>query len=81
MTTVRPDPHERGVFWVESTSNPEQEHRVDITEDMPLGGCGCAHFVCVVHPMWKRTGQIHRCRHLEAVREYLFRKFQEHESN
>ena len=75
---IRPD-RMHGVFWVASSTNPQQEHMVDITEERPLGACGCTRYVCYTLPHYTKTGEIKRCRHLEAVKEYLFRRFQDYE--
>ena len=54
-------------FWVQSNSNPEMRHRVDLGE----GACGCASFVCN-RAKWAATyGVQFRCRHIDAAREYF----------
>ena len=53
------------------------EHMVDITENAPLGGCGCTHHQCRAIPAWRKDGVINRCAHLKAVIEFIFNEAQQ----
>ena len=68
---VREDPHAFAVFWVESESETDMEHMVDLDDNKPLGGCGCAHYTCVCLPAFEKTGELKRCKHLIAVIEHV----------
>lgn len=58
---VRPDDYDVLVFWVQSDSRPNVEHRVDRTSYDGRGACSCEAFTF----NGKRT-----CKHLRRVMQY-----------
>lgn len=68
---VREDLHAFAVYWVESESEDDLEHMVDMEDNRPLGGCGCAHYSCVCLPAFEKTGELKRCKHITAVIEHI----------
>ena len=67
------------VYKVESRTNPEFPHRVDISDHKGFGSCSCKNWWCKVWPLVKdkkvsRFSEKARCAHLEAVFVYIFRR-------
>ena len=56
---------EVGRFWVESESNPDGEHLVDLLEHE----CGCASFTCRNREYREKFGHNFTCKHIQAARE------------
>ena len=54
-------------FFVQSGSNPDGRHLVDLLE----GQCGCADYVCRRRAYEAKTGSPYKCRHLRATREFF----------
>lgn len=54
-------------YWVQSESNPETRHLVDLFENQ----CGCADYVCRRRKYEQETGSPYRCRHILACREHF----------
>jgi hypothetical protein len=44
---------------------------VDMDDNRPLGGCGCAHYSFVCLPAFEKTGELQRCKHISAVIEHI----------
>lgn len=64
-------PGEAWRYFVNSKSSPDQRHLVDLTDNFPLGSCGCADYVCRRLPNYRKTGNPIRCLHLNAARELI----------
>lgn len=58
-------------YHVSSKSNPDQSHLCDLTENFPLGECGCSDYTCRRLPNFRKTGNPVRCIHLNACRETI----------
>lgn len=65
--TIRAITGEVGRYFVQSGSQPEGEHLVDLLEHE----CGCADYVCRRRAHEIKTGHKYVCRHLFAVRNHF----------
>lgn len=59
---------------VESWSEGDKPHLVDLASHYPLGECSCRDWQCRRLPEWRKTLKSVRCRHLEAAREALLNR-------
>ena len=58
---------EAGRFWVQSDSNPEQRHLVDLLEHE----CGCPSFTCRNRAYKEKYGHNMTCKHIDAARNHF----------
>ena len=70
---VRPIVGECGRYLVQSRTNPEQEHLVDLLE----GFCGCADYTCRRRVYEENTGKPFRCSHIREAREFFLNEILE----
>lgn len=62
--------HDGFTFWVKSRQG-NGEYLVDITALRGNGKCDCPHFRCRLEPKVNSDGNVRRCKHILAAREYV----------
>ena len=70
---VRPIAGECGRYLVQSSSNPEQEHLVDLLEHF----CGCGDYTCRRRVYEENTGKKYLCKHIREAREFFLNEILE----